>query len=303
MLGLAVLVAATMSFVPSLWWIVPRATMLAPMAPQFAAAAAMLGVVALLMRRGGLALLAVAALGWNLVQIWPDIAPNPTTAANAPPVLTVMSFNLWFNNSDIEQTTDALAASGADVIGLVEVTPRLKAGLAKLQTVYPYSVDCIGAAWGCQTMLLSKYPLKNAYAGPIGDRFPYVAIAAVERLGSPPVAVAVTHLSWPFAVRAHPPLVATVLDRPNPELPDVRARAVGAGGESRCVPLDAAGRSRADGRFQRRFMEPAACFVPCRDRSRGASAACCRAGRAGPGRFSGCRSITSSHAAGHEWSP
>ena len=221
LLALAVLGVVALSFVPPLWPIMPRATVLAPMAAQFAAAAAVLGAIALLMRRHGLAVLAAVALGWNLLSIWPDIAPDRTADAGATPVLTVMSFNLWFDNPDIAATADALATSGADVIGLVEATPRLKAGLAKLQTVYPYSIDCVGAGWKCQTMLFSKYPLKNAYAGPIDDRFPYIAIAEVEKPGSPPIAVAVTHLSWPFVARARPPLVATALDRPDPELPNV----------------------------------------------------------------------------------
>jgi endonuclease/exonuclease/phosphatase (EEP) superfamily protein YafD len=210
------------TFVPSLWPVVPRATMLAPMAPHFAAVAGFLGILSVLLRRRVLALLAVVALTWNLVPVCTDIAPaRPADAA--PPVLTLISFNLWFQNGDIDQAADALAASGADVIGLIEATPRLKAGLERLRSVYPYGIDCVGTLVKCQTMLLSKYPLKNAYAGPIDDRFPYIALAEVEKPGIPPVVVAVTHLSWPFVEHPRPPLVATALDRPDPELPNVPA--------------------------------------------------------------------------------
>ncbi len=217
----ALLGIAVLSFARSLWPLVPRATMLAPMAPQFAAAALALGLAALLMRRGGLAALAGLALWWNLLPIWPDIFPDRRAEADMPSSLTVLSFNLWYRNGDIARTADALAASGAEVIGLVEATPRLKAGLAKLGAAYPYSIDCVGRSPACQTMLLSKYPLKDGYAGPIDGRFPHVAIATVEKPGSAPVTVAVTHLSWPFATRMRPPLVATALDRPDPELADV----------------------------------------------------------------------------------
>jgi endonuclease/exonuclease/phosphatase (EEP) superfamily protein YafD len=221
-LALAVLGIAALTFAPLLWRIVPKLAVVIPMAPQFAAAAAVIGVVALLLRRRRLAVLAALALGWNLVQVWPDIAPGGTAEANAP-VLTVLSFNLWYDNTEIARTADALAASGADVIGLVEATPALKAGLTKLQAVYPYSIDCVDDTRRCQTMLFSKYPLTNAYSGPIDGRFPHIALAEIDKPGMPPVVVAVTHLSWPFATRDRPPLVATAIDRPDPELPDVPA--------------------------------------------------------------------------------
>jgi endonuclease/exonuclease/phosphatase (EEP) superfamily protein YafD len=134
-----------------------------------------------------------------------------------------MSFNLWYDNPDIDRTANALAASGADVLGLIEATPELKAGLAKLRAVYPYGIDCVGTARRCQTILLSKYPMKNAYAGPIDGRFPYVAMAEIEKPGGPAITVAVTHLAWPFVVGARPPLVVTALDRPDPKLSGVPA--------------------------------------------------------------------------------
>jgi endonuclease/exonuclease/phosphatase (EEP) superfamily protein YafD len=190
------------------------------MAVQFAGAAVVLGVVALAMWRRGLAALAVAALGWNLWSIWPDIAPVAANGTDAP-TLTVMSFNLWYENPEIDRTADALAASGADVIGLVEVTPPLKAGLARLKQTYPYTVDCVDATPACETMLLSKYPLKNAYAGPIDDRFPHIVLAEVDKPGVPPVTVGITHLSWPLLPRLAPVLAATTLDQPDPTLPHV----------------------------------------------------------------------------------
>jgi endonuclease/exonuclease/phosphatase (EEP) superfamily protein YafD len=217
LLALAALGIVAISIVPSFWPIMPRATMLAPMAVQFAGAAALLGAISIAIRRRIPAALAMIALGWDLVSVWPDIAPRAPSDA-AVPVLTVMSFNLWYRNQDVRDVVDALAASGADVIGLVEVTPRLKAGLAPLKQVYPYEIDCVGRSVACETMMLSKYPLKNAEAGPIDGGFPHVAIAEVDKPGTAPVTVAVTHLSWPFVARLRPPLAATVLDKPDPVL-------------------------------------------------------------------------------------
>jgi endonuclease/exonuclease/phosphatase (EEP) superfamily protein YafD len=220
---LSVLGTALLSLLSALWPILPRAAALVPMAAQFAGAAAVLGIVALVMRRFRLAIIAAVALGWNLVSIWPDIAPDMTARATATPALTVISFNIWYHNPDIDRTIDALAASGADVIGLVETTPRMMPALLKLRAVYPYGSDCVVTAWNCQTVLFSKYPLKNSYAGSIDDRLPDVAIAEVDKPGSAPITVAVTHLDWPLTGRVRPPLVATAIGRPDSELPDVPA--------------------------------------------------------------------------------
>jgi endonuclease/exonuclease/phosphatase (EEP) superfamily protein YafD len=217
-LVLAVIGVVVLSLAPLLWPIIPRATMLAPMAMQFAAASAAVGALAVALRRRLLAVLAFLALGWNLLSIWPDVYFSAAADAGQP--LTVMSFNLWYKNQDVGAVVDVLAASGADVIGLVEVTPRLKAGLAPLRQFYPYGVDCVGQPVPCETMMLSKYPLKNAHAGPIDGDFPHIAIAEIDRPNASPVTVVVTHLSWPFVERLRPALVATTLDKPDHALSD-----------------------------------------------------------------------------------
>jgi endonuclease/exonuclease/phosphatase (EEP) superfamily protein YafD len=223
LLRVALLGIAVATFLPLLWRIAPRATMFTPMAPQFAAAAALLAAVAILLRFRGFALFGIIAAVWNVALIWPDVslfeqAPRP----DGHPTLRVMTFNLWFDNENIGKTANYLATSGAEVIGLVEVTPRLKEGLTGLKAVYPYSIDCVGSAPRCQTMLFSKYPLRNAYAGAIAGRYPYIAIAEVDKPGAT-ITVGVTHLSWPLSTAPRPALVAIDLGEPVPELPDVPA--------------------------------------------------------------------------------
>jgi endonuclease/exonuclease/phosphatase (EEP) superfamily protein YafD len=221
-LRLGVLGAVVATLLPMTWKILPSATALAPMAPQFAGIAAALALVALIVGLRVWAVLALAAVVGNLVLIWPDISPfrGPLPPTEAQSTLRVMTFNVWFKNADIDGTLNYMAAGGADVIGLVEVTPGFKEHLARLKAIYPYSIDCVDANPECQTVLLSKYPLKNAYAGPIEGSFPYIAIAEVEKPGAA-ITVGVTHLSWPFAPRQRTALVATMLDQPAPSLPDV----------------------------------------------------------------------------------
>jgi endonuclease/exonuclease/phosphatase (EEP) superfamily protein YafD len=215
--------AVTVTAVSQLWRIFPQTAALIAMAPQFGVAAAVLAVAALIVRRRVLAALCLGAALWNGILVWPDWAPFGKPAhAHGQPVLKVVTFNLLWDNPTLDATADYLIGSGADVIGLVEATGRSKLALMRLRSVYPYAVDCVGEMHKCQTMLFSKYPLTDAYSGPIDGRYPYIAIARVALPGGP-VTVGVTHVRLPFSSRPRPPLVATVLDPPEPALSDAPA--------------------------------------------------------------------------------
>lgn len=221
--SLALIGLGAFSLMPLLWRWIPQSVALVPAAPQFAVAAAILAVCFLLLKARRAAMLALAVAVWNGVQFWPalgDLSHGAPAQAEAEPRLKLVAFNLWYRNEDPAATLAYLAHSGADVIGLVEATPRLKEALAPLKVLYPYGVDCIGRDPACEIMLLSKLPLRNPYAGKIGGRYPYVAEAGIEWSGHP-VTIAMTHLSWPFLLPGAPALNPTILDPVQPELPDV----------------------------------------------------------------------------------
>jgi endonuclease/exonuclease/phosphatase (EEP) superfamily protein YafD len=212
---LALIGIGMISLMPLLWRWMPQSVALVPAAPQFAVAALVLALLFLLLCAGKAALLAFAVTAWNVVEVWPgfgDLAGAAPAQAGPAPELKVLAFNLWYRNEDPAATVDYLTKSGADVIGLVETTPRLKHALAPLKALYPYSIDCIGIDPTCEIMLLSKHPLRKPYAGRIDGRFPYIAEGEID-WGGQPITVAMTHLSWPFLV----PRQAAWL----PELPDV----------------------------------------------------------------------------------
>jgi endonuclease/exonuclease/phosphatase (EEP) superfamily protein YafD len=219
---LALIGAGAISLMPLLWRWLPQSVALVPAAPQFAAAALVLVPCFLLLRARRMALLAFAVAAWNVVQVWPgvgDLSSGAKAQTGGTP-LKLVAFNLWYRNEDPAATLAYLAHSDADVIGLVETTPQLKAALSPLRVLYPYSVDCIGRDPSCEIMLLSKIPLRNVYAGKIDDGYPYVAEAEID-WGGRPVAVVMTHLSWPFLVPRQAVLNATMLEPPPPALPDV----------------------------------------------------------------------------------
>jgi endonuclease/exonuclease/phosphatase (EEP) superfamily protein YafD len=225
--ALALAAVAGFSFMPLLWRWAPQSVALVPAAPQFAVAAVILAVCFLLLKSRKAALLALAVSVWNIVQFWPALrvfsgsafsGSVPAQASAAAPI-KIISFNLWYANTDPGATLTYLAHSDADVIGLVEATPQSKNALAPLKVLYPYGIDCIGKDPSCEIMLLSKHPLRNVYAGKIDGAFPYIAEGEIV-WGGRPVTIAMTHLAWPFLSAGEPVSSATVLEPPLPELPD-----------------------------------------------------------------------------------
>ncbi len=212
-----------LTLAPLLSFLDARVAGLQAAAIHLAAATALLSVLMLLYRRRFWAIAGMLAALWNIALAWPSISANVQAAfAAAPPkakTLKVISFNLSYDNAGFKPAVDFLAKSGADVIGLSEVTPEAKKALGKLDEIYPHRVDCVGEDRFCELMLLSKKPLRYGFAGKIGAKLTYVASADVDFQGSA-ISVAVAHIVLPFVKPDWQPLQQWLApDDPSPLLP------------------------------------------------------------------------------------
>ncbi|HEV8390782.1 MAG TPA: endonuclease/exonuclease/phosphatase family protein [Dongiaceae bacterium] len=180
-------------------WYKPETPMLAVL-DQFAIQLAGLALCACLLALGlrrWVHLLALALLAATLA--WPAFAPQAGAAiAVEPGRLKVLSTNLWARASGHERTIQALLASDADVIGLIEVAPQWRPALAPLLAKYPYRVDCFDIDLECQTMLLSRLPITNPIAGRVWKTTPIVAGGEVQWNGRT-ITVLATHWFRPLA--------------------------------------------------------------------------------------------------------
>jgi endonuclease/exonuclease/phosphatase (EEP) superfamily protein YafD len=220
--------AVALTLAPFLAFLDPRVAGLQAIALQLAVINAFLAVPLLIYRRRLWAIVGMLAALWNIALAWPSISANLQAAfADAPPkskALKVVSFNLSYDNPSFGKAVDFLAKSGADVIGLSEVTPEAKAAIfGKLKEIYPYSVDCIGQDRFCELMLLAKKPLRYSFAGKIGAKLTYIASADMDWQGSA-VSVAVAHIVLPFKKPDWEPLQTWIpADDPSPLLPQTPA--------------------------------------------------------------------------------
>ena len=214
--------AIALTLAPLLSFIDARAAAFQAVALHLAAINAPLAVALLVYRRRFWAIVGMLAALWNVALVWPSIAANVKTVFADPPpkarALKVVSFNLSYDNPGFSKTVDFLAKSGADVIGLSEVTPEAKAALGKLKDIYPHSIDCVGQDRFCELMLLSKKPLRYSFAGKIGPKLSYIASADMDWQGSA-ISIAVTHIVLPFVKPDWEPLQIWIpADDPGPLL-------------------------------------------------------------------------------------
>ncbi|WP_119303541.1 endonuclease/exonuclease/phosphatase family protein [Dongia deserti] len=183
-------------------WYQPQTPLLAVLdqfAIQLAGLAVLAAVCALLSRRW-LCLVLLAALAATLS--WPIFAERGEAATVTDPArLKVLSVNLWHSAAGHQRTIDALLASDADVMGLIEVTPAWRAVLGPLFAKYPYQVECFDRDPECLTMLLSKVPIEKSFAGRIWKATPIVASGEILWQGRP-VTVLAAHWFRPVVTSA-----------------------------------------------------------------------------------------------------
>ena len=208
------------TFLPLLHPYWPLADVAEHFALQILMAAAILGALALALRRwrwlsiiGGVAFIQV----WTIHPYWPAPTAMAAPVAGETP-LKVVSLNVWVHNQNLPAVVDYLRGVNADVVGLVEVRDRMLPELAALNELYPYRLECVTAVEVCQELLLSKYPFTASGKGRIGGELPVLVWGEIRPMpNAPPVTVAVTHLAWPF--KKIRPANAPTLDPKHPSLP------------------------------------------------------------------------------------
>ncbi len=191
------------TFLPLLHPYWPLADIAEHFALQILMAAILLGALALALRRwrwvsviAGIAFIQI----WIIHPYWPVPSRAMALPSDRQTQLNLISLNVHYYGDSYAAVLDYLSNSGADVIGLVEVSPAWKQELAALNAQYPFRIDCVSADNICQEMLLSKYPFHAEGKGRIQGKLPVLVWGEIAPPGNvPPVTIAVTHLSWPFS--------------------------------------------------------------------------------------------------------
>ena len=173
----------------------PRLAVLEQFALQLGIAALLAAVLALVLRRWARLILLTAL---TATLSWPVFSHHGEAAIVTEPArLKVVSANLWHSAAGHDRTIEALLASDADIIGLIEATPPWRPALESLYAKYPYRIDCFDLDPECLTMLLSKLPIEQPIAGRVWKATPIVA-GGVIRWNGRPITVLATHWFRPL---------------------------------------------------------------------------------------------------------
>lgn len=160
---------------------------------------AVAAIIALFFKRHwyGFLMLAVATfLNIHGVIMLREFA-GKTPAEDAPRLFRLMSFNIEFDNFENgEKIADAILASGADVVDVMEAAPVFPQ-LPRLSQLYPYRIGCT-ASEACDTLVLSKRPFVRQEVHDLGELWKQRLVSVSIDFDGFPVDFLFPHLSKPY---------------------------------------------------------------------------------------------------------
>lgn len=136
------------------------------------------------------------------VPSFPPRAPSPSTS------ITVMTFNVLWNNRDSAALQQAITSAQADILGVQEVTPKRAEWLAyTFAATYPYTAFRVDGPYA-GVGILSRYPITQVtrFALPPRD----LALRVVLDVAGTPLHVLVVHFSANRAFTTPLPRLAEV---------------------------------------------------------------------------------------------
>lgn len=164
-----------------------------------ACSAAML--FALILHRNIISMLLLAGsllLAGHAVMMGQAYTAMATENDSGAPGLKLLSFNiLRENQANGEEIARMIAASGADVVNIMEAEP-LEAHLSLLGTTYPYRIGCGVLTAECDQLMLSKTPLKRGSIRSLSSIFDNRFILAETEIRGHKINVAGIHTTKPY---------------------------------------------------------------------------------------------------------
>lgn len=133
---------------------------------------------ALLKKRKELAI-SVVLLVYNSFVVLPLFLPNQINTAPEKTGFSLVQFNIFKFNENLDDIVSWLSASDFDIVQLQEVNPQLADKLATIKNIYPYQLlmpqtDSFGTA------LISKKPFISAKNVPLADGFNHYVKAEIS---------------------------------------------------------------------------------------------------------------------------
>jgi endonuclease/exonuclease/phosphatase (EEP) superfamily protein YafD len=159
-------------------------------------AACGLSIVAGLFKRSGTGALALAIAITTSLSTGTWTTGHQGVPENAPR-FKVLHFNVWHRNGELTRVADVIRRADADMVVLLEVTPRIRDQLKPVADTYPYRLGCADGD-PCNILILSRARLSANALVRTSDSFRSPLLSFNTSLGGCPMTVYAAHLTRPY---------------------------------------------------------------------------------------------------------
>lgn len=122
---------------------------------HLAAAAVVIALCFFLRRQKALGAVGLLLVAANLAGLWTTGTAPVVDNADGKRTISLMTFNIWARNMDVDAIAAAVLEADADYAVLQEYWPRQKRLRTLLKARYPWQLDCVGVDY-CDSVILSK---------------------------------------------------------------------------------------------------------------------------------------------------
>jgi endonuclease/exonuclease/phosphatase (EEP) superfamily protein YafD len=192
--------ATLLGLLDRIWWVFEGADVFRL---QYLVVLVAAGIVALVVRRPRLAVLAAVLAAVNFAVLDIPLTASVSAAPNAPTsgALRLVVANLEVGNRDFASVHRLVAQTHPDVLGVTELTPFMARHLGdELEGYRARVLQTRNDAYGIG--VYSRLPLLSAKIARFPPDGPPTVVARV-RVGGKPVSVVITHVHTPFAGSIH----------------------------------------------------------------------------------------------------
>jgi endonuclease/exonuclease/phosphatase (EEP) superfamily protein YafD len=155
--------------------------------------------------------------------VWPWVQ-QPAKVATTGPHFTLMAFNVYYHNRQLERVAALVRETKPDIVVLLEVVPRVRPALDPVADLYPYRVECWQEQW-CDALVLSRLPLTDIRATLPEAKFRRPMGAVEVTIEGRKLTLFPTHLSLPYPLNGRDAqtgeikeVVETIAGVPSPRL-------------------------------------------------------------------------------------
>lgn len=162
---------------------------------------AAIAVVALVLKWVRIAAAGVVATAIAFVVALPFTA-SPAPVPKEATRFTLLLFNVWHRNGRLDDVRKMIEESNADIVVLIETSPRVRKAMQGLSEVYPYKLECAGSP-GCDIMMFARSRLTPRFVKATSDPDPSPLVSVDTDIAGCRLTLFATHMTRPFPNRPY----------------------------------------------------------------------------------------------------